>query len=231
MSAALVYGGTGQLGNVIVKAFKHAGWKVFSADLRASETADHSIVFKQAPADDATSVLTSVASNAKDGKLDAVIVVAGGFAMGDIKDDGVFATLDKMYNFNVVSSVSGAHVAAKTLREGGLLVLTGAEGALRPTPHFIGYGVSKAATHHLLASLSSPQGGLPNNATAVGILPITLDTPQNRRDMPTSNFDNWTPLETVADVLVKWASGKERPKSGSKVVIKTENKQTSFLEQ
>eukprot|EP01116_Phalansterium_solitarium_P020316 TRINITY_DN5951_c0_g1_i2.p1 TRINITY_DN5951_c0_g1~~TRINITY_DN5951_c0_g1_i2.p1 ORF type:complete len:232 (-),score=64.05 TRINITY_DN5951_c0_g1_i2:63-758(-) len=228
MSTALIYGGAGQLGSVVVRSFKSAGWKVLSADVRPQASADLSIVFKNSPADDAKEVLSKVAS-VGDGKLDAVVVVAGGFAMGSIGDDGIFASLERMFNFNVVSSVSAAHVASKTLRDAGLLVLTGAEGALRPTPYFVGYGVSKAGTHHLLSTLASPQGGLPKDATAVAILPVMLDTPQNRADMPDADFSSWTPLEDVAQTLVSWASGKDRPKSGSKVVIKTENQKTSFV--
>ena len=36
----------------------------------------------------------------------------------------------------------------------------------------------------------------------VGIAPIILDTATNRRDMPTANFDDWTPLPVLAGVLL-----------------------------
>jgi dihydropteridine reductase len=55
-----------------------------------------------------------------------------------------------------------------------------------------------------------------------------LDTPQNRKDMPDANYDNWTPLEHVADLLLSWSNGKERPANGTLIRIKTENKKTSF---
>jgi len=225
----LIYGGAGQLGSVVVKTFKSVGWHVLAADFRASADADVSVILQGKGDLDAKELLSKISQHAS-GRLDVVITVAGGFAMGDIKSESVFESTERMLNFNITSSLVAAHVAANTLKDGGLLVLTGAEGALRPTPAFVGYGISKAGTHHLLSSISGPSGGLPAGSTAVAILPITLDTPQNRRDMPGSNFDNWTPLEDVAHLLVDWANGKHRPKNGSKVVVKTEAKKTSFTE-
>lgn len=63
----------------------------------------------------------------------------------------------------------------------------------------IGYGAAKAAVHHLTKSLSGKDSGLPTNAAAVAILPITLDTPMNRKWMPKADFSTWTPLEFVAE--------------------------------
>jgi len=49
-----------------------------------------------------------------------------------------------MFEFNVQSSVAAAHIAANSLKEGGLLVLTGADAAIGPTPLMIAYGITKA---------------------------------------------------------------------------------------
>lgn len=59
--------------------------------------------------------------------------------------------------------------------------------------------MAKAAVHHLTKSLASQNSGLPENAIAVAILPITLDTPMNRKWMPKADFSTWTPLEFVAE--------------------------------
>lgn len=48
----------------------------------------------------------------------------------------------------------------------------------------IGYGMAKAAVHQLVKSLAADKSGLPANALAVALLPITLDTPMNRKFMP-----------------------------------------------
>ena len=67
---------------------------------------------------------------------------------------------------------------------GGLLVLPGAKPALGGTPGMMGYGLAKAAVHQLVKSLASTGSGLPDNVNVVGILPVTLDTPMNRKFMP-----------------------------------------------
>lgn len=64
----------------------------------------------------------------------------------------------------------------------------------------IGYGVAKSAVHHLTRSLAK-DGGLPDDAVAFAILPITLDTPMNRKWMPKADFGTWTPLEFVAEYV------------------------------
>merc|ERR1712130_306683 len=85
---------------------------------------------------------------------------------------------------------------------------------------------SHLATHHLISSLA--ESGLPQGSAVVGILPICLDTQTNREGMPTANFDDWTPLETVADLLLKWAKNEDRPATGALVKMTTKNKETKF---
>ncbi len=89
-----------------------------------------------------------------------------------------------MWQFNVQSAVAASYVASKLLIEGGLLILTGANAAINPTPTMISYlffvflfklyiiylfvlfdkeryGITKAATHHLIKSLAADNSGLP----------------------------------------------------------------------
>ena len=51
----------------------------------------------------------------------------------------------------------------------------------------------------------------------------------NRRDMPDANFDDWTPLEHVGQLLVEWATATTRPKNGAMVQLKTQAKKTDFV--
>lgn len=63
----------------------------------------------------------------------------------------------------------------------------------------IGYGMAKAAVHSLTRSLAAEDGGLPTDTLTVAILPVTLDTPMNRKWMPKADHTSWTPLEFVAE--------------------------------
>jgi dihydropteridine reductase len=62
----------------------------------------------------------------------------------------------------------------------------------------IGYGAAKAAVHQMVKSLGHENGGLPKGSTAVAILPVTLDTPMNRKYMPAADFSTWTPLAEIS---------------------------------
>jgi len=93
----------------------------------------------------------------------------------------------------------------------------------------IGYGLAKAAVHHLVSSLSAEKSGLPQNSSVVAILPITLDTPMNRKFMSNADFSTWTSLDFVTELFFKWSSdGTTRPKSGSLVQLLTANHQTTL---
>jgi len=134
-----------------------------------------------------------------------------------------------MWRQSVWSSLISSSLASSHLKDGGLLTLTGAKAALEPTPGMIGYGMAKAAVHHLTKSLSQKDGGLPNESTVVAILPITLDTPMNRKWMPKADFSTWTPLDFVAELFYNWSSGKNRPNSGDLVQLITTNFQTEVV--
>ena len=94
----------------------------------------------------------------------------------------------------------------------------------------MGYGMAKAAVHQLTKSLGDKKSGLPENSVALALLPITLDTPMNRKWMPKADTTTWTSLEFVADLLHGWAGSQEgRPPTGSLVQLVTKDCQTSLV--
>ncbi|KRT79821.1 dehydrogenase [Oryctes borbonicus] len=136
---------------------------------------------------------------------------------------------DLMWKQSVWSSLIAAAIAAHHLKEGGLISLTGAKAALEATPGMIGYGVAKAAVHSLTKTLAANGSGLPANSLSVAILPVTLDTPMNRKWMPKADHTSWTPLQFVAELLFNWSTGKDRPANGSLMQLITNNSQTSLI--
>lgn len=173
-------------------------------------------------------ILSEVSTALNGQKLDAVICVAGGWAGGNAAKD-LAKNTDMMIKQSVWTSAISATVAANHMKESGVLVLTGAKPALGPTPGMIGYGLAKAAVHQLTKSLAEDGSGLPANSVVAAILPITLDTPMNRKWMPKADFTTWTPLEFVADLMHKWTTGSERPKSGSLLQLVTKDSQTELV--
>lgn len=129
-----------------------------------------------------------------------------------------------MWNMNSISSISSASIASTHLKEGGLVVFTGAAAALDGTPGMIAYGISKACVHQLATSLSQN-----NKFTTLTFLPVTLDTDQNRKSMPSSDFSTWTPLTALVEKTLEWVKEpSSRPKSGSLVKVTTKDGQSEF---
>lgn len=168
--------------------------------MTANESADANIIVKADAnwVEQETAILAEVNSLLNGDKLDAVICVAGGWAGGNAKKD-LAKNADLMWRQSVWSSAISATISANHLKQGGVLTLTGADPALKGTPGMIGYGMAKAAVHQLTKSLAGTNSGLPENSLVVSILPITLDTPMNRKWMPNGDFSSWTPLEFVAE--------------------------------
>nr|XP_018915413.1 PREDICTED: dihydropteridine reductase [Bemisia tabaci] len=225
-----VYGGRGALGSTCVSHFKKQNWWVGSIDLKENEEADVNIILdpNHGWLEQESKLISQVGAALENNKLDAVICVAGGWAGGNAASKEFVKNTDLMWKQSVWSSVLAAAMAANFLKEGGVITLTGAHAALNGTPGMIGYGLAKGAVHQLTKSLAAPESGLPKGSLAVSILPITLDTPMNRKWMPKADTSTWTPLEFVADLFLQWTQGQNRPANGSLVGLKTENNVTKL---
>nr|CAD7586895.1 unnamed protein product [Timema genevievae] len=253
LGRVFIYGGKGALGAACVSHFKTQNWLanalvvlssttedgeievqiswVASIDIKENDNADANILVKHEETwvEQEVSVLSQVGALLQGEKVDAVICVAGGWAGGNAASKDLVKNSDLMWRQSVWSSTIAASIAANHLKEGGLISLPGAKPALGATPgkyivdRMIGYGMAKAAIHQLTKSLAADNSGLPPNCLAVAILPITLDTPMNRKWMPNADYATWTPLEFVADLFLRWTRGEDRPASGSLVNLVTKN--------
>lgn len=87
--------------------------------------------------------------------------------------------------------------------------------------------MAKAAVHQLVKSCAGPNSGLPLNSKVCGILPVTIDTPMNRKYMQNADTSSWTPMDHLSLQILDWANGKEF-KNGSLFKVLT-NQQTQFV--
>ncbi|KAJ8336334.1 hypothetical protein SKAU_G00396770 [Synaphobranchus kaupii] len=224
----IIYGGRGALGSRCVEYFKSKSWWVACIDLSANEAANASVIVKQSDSftEQADQVTADVSELLGAEKVDAILCVAGGWAGGSAKAKALYKNSDLMWKQSVWTSTISSHLATKHLKDGGLLTLAGAKAALAGTPGMLGYGMAKAAVHQLCQSLAGEKSGLPPHSSTLAILPVTLDTPMNRKSMPDADFGSWTPLDFVAETFFKWTTGEERPASGSLVQLVTSGGQT-----
>nr|XP_053643689.1 dihydropteridine reductase-like [Cherax quadricarinatus] len=203
----IIYGGRGALGTALVKHFKNN--KFWSAQAEV--------------------ILSGLKAALGNDKVDAIINVAGGWAGGNAGSKDFLKSCESMWSQSVWSSTITAQAASCFLKEGGLVSLPGAQAAINGTPGMIGYGLAKAAVHQLTKSLGQEKSGLPQGATAVAILPVTLDTPMNRKWMSGADFSTWTSLEFIAELFHKWTTGSDRPASGSLVQLITKDNKTELV--
>lgn len=226
----IVYGGRGALGSTCVAHFKANKYWVGSIDLADNPEAHCNIVVNKDESfvEQEASLILAVGEALKGEKLDGIFCVAGGWIGGSAKKD-LAKNSEQMWKQSVCSSLLTASIASQYLKEGAVLQLTGAKAALDPTPGMIGYGVAKAAVHHLTKSLADKNSGLPANSTVVAILPVTLDTPMNRKWMPDADHSSWTPLEFVAECFLKWTKGEEKPSSGNLLQLVTKDFKTEVV--
>lgn len=226
----IVYGGRGALGSTVVSAFKKNEYWVCNIDMKENSEADHNIlVTGDTWLNQEENVCSEVTAVLKEEKLDALLCFAGGWAGGSPSSKDFIKNAEIMWRSSVWPSSISARLACEHLREGGVVVLPGAQPATTGTPTMAGYGMAKAAVHQLVASLAGSKSGLPADCTSLAILPNTLDTPMNRKWMPKADTSTWTPLGYVADLMLKWTQGSERPESGSLVSLITKDGETSTL--
>uniref|UniRef100_A0A7S3L507 NAD-dependent epimerase/dehydratase domain-containing protein n=1 Tax=Amphora coffeiformis TaxID=265554 RepID=A0A7S3L507_9STRA len=193
------------------------------------------------------------------GLLDAIVCANGGW-QGDpptpfpVRDDDhdksqqhiyeAAAVLEHMVSVNLNPVLAASLCTQYCCTPGALVVVMGATAALSPTPGMMGYGVSKAAVHHVVQTLGSlsPRGMSkiqkgtrhktnPHFPTVVGILPSTLDTPGNRRAMPDADTRKWThPTDISAQIGTWLAQPSLRPAAGSLVKVQSDGEGKAIFE-
>merc|ERR1711934_1161105 len=204
---------------------------VCSVDINPNDAANENVLVDPnlSWTEQESSVCKSIATLLQDTKVETIINMAGGWAGGSASSDDFIKNADLMWKQSVWSSAISAKLASKHLKEGGCLVLPGAQPALGGTSGMMGYGMAKAAVHQLTKSLASADSGLPSDAKTFALLPTTLDTPMNRKFMPDADHSKWTPLQFISDLLFKWSEGVERPTNGSLVQLVTTGGETQLV--
>jgi len=225
----VVYGGRGALGSTVVSLFKRSEYWVCNIDMKENNEADHNILVSgNTWQEQEEKVCGAVSTVLGEDKVDAVLCLAGGWAGGSPASKEFIKNAELMWRSSVWPASISARLACTHLKVGGTLVLPGAQPATKGTPSMAGYGMAKAAVHQLVNSLAGSKSGMPADSLSVAILPNTLDTPMNRKWMPKADTSTWTPLDYVAELMMKWTKNENRPENGSLVSLITEGGVTSI---
>ena len=153
------------------------------------------------------------------GRVDILANIAGGFRMGPPLHETLLETWDFMMDLNARSVfLASRAVLPHMIRHGyGRIVSVSARAALQPKARMAPYCASKAAVITLTQSLAAEHKLDDINVNC--ILPGTVDTPQNRADMPDADFDNWVSPADLASVILFLSSDAARAVKGAAVPV------------
>lgn len=151
------------------------------------------------------------------GRIDILVNGVGGFAVGDLGSISL-AEWDRMLKLNLASAVIGCRgvLPAMTAAGFGRIVNISSRAVIAPAGGFIAYTVAKAAVITLTQALAKE---VPRGLTVNAVLPSTMDTPANRRAMPTADRSTWVSTDAVAEVIAFLASDAAGVISGAAIPV------------
>ena len=153
------------------------------------------------------------------GRVDVLVNTVGGFAGGKkVHEDGL-DTWEHMQRINLHTALNACRaVVPHMLTQGsGRIVNVAARAALAGVAGLGAYGASKSAVIYLTQTLAAELKDQGINVNCV--LPGTIDTPQNRRDMPQADFAKWVVPAAIADAIVFLASDAARAVTGAALPV------------
>ena len=217
-SHVVITGATGALGRAVAQALVDAGAHCHVPAIEISVPADRFPAGK-------VSVTTGIDLSdeaavegfyAKLPPLRGVVNIAGGFAWAPIADSPL-KVLQQQLSMNLVSCVLSCRAAVTNFRKagrGGHIVNISARPALNPRQgaNMTAYTASKAAVAAFTVALAEELKN--DDISAIALAPSTLDTPGNRKDMPTAKHDTWVKPTAVAELIVAQCSLSETINSG-----------------
>jgi NAD(P)-dependent dehydrogenase (short-subunit alcohol dehydrogenase family) len=215
----LVAGGTGYLGNAVVRELIGSGYDVAATwviERERERLESEPVELIEADLFDADQVDAAIAAVSE---LEAVVNLVGGFSDGPRVHETDPDEFERMLRLNVMPGFLLARAAMPRMMErgGGAFVGVSARPALRPFAGAAGYISSKAAVLALVQALDAEYKG--DGIRCNAILPSVIDTPANRESMPDADHAKWVPPEQIAKVVRFLVSEDSAPTSGAAVPV------------
>ena len=217
MKTVIITGANGNLGSAVTKEFLDKGYQVVATVIAEAMKADFTAadrlevrVVNLTDEGETDIFIQSVIGKYK--KIDAALLLVGGFAMGNIATTSG-ADIDKQLSLNFKTAY---HVTKPLFRhmmenDNGRLIYIGARPAIEPSQgkDLLAYGLSKSLLFKLAEYLNEEAKG--KNVSATVVAPSTLDTPLNRKSMPDTDPYIWVKPSALAEILEFVVSEKGGP--------------------
>ncbi|MGD8320850.1 MAG: SDR family NAD(P)-dependent oxidoreductase [Gemmatimonadota bacterium] len=209
-NVAVVTGGTGALGEAVVETLLGDGWTVHvpvhgetgSEKLASLPGAESRLRLTRADLTDPEEVDRLIATvRSKDGRLDLLCNLVGGFAMGSVVDTAP-ETWARMMDMNATTTFLAVRAAAPLLQASGdgRIVNVAAAAALGgATADMSAYLAAKSAVVSLTRNLARELA--PRHITVNAVAPTIIDTPSNRNAMPDADRATWLAPGEIARVV------------------------------
>jgi NAD(P)-dependent dehydrogenase (short-subunit alcohol dehydrogenase family) len=208
----MITGAGGAVGRVVARYFAEQGARLVlvdrSKDILQSLMDDYKVPkarYLLASADlgkpaEVEKVIRAVERRYK--TIDLLTHIAGGFTMGDPVHTAPLDVFTQMMYINAqVTYVTCGLVARHMVDKGvkGSIVAILAKAGQRGARKMGAYTASKAAAERIIQTMALELSE--HNIRVNGIMPSTIDTPANRKDMPTADFNKWVTPQQIADVV------------------------------
>ena len=228
---AIVTGGTGALGRVIVNRFAETGMNIYVPALSVenfkgifdNSLNDENSGFKlrkiyglKCDAGNEEDVAGFVSDVIKrEGKIDFLINTIGGYHPKKTIVEMETGLIQKMMNLNFYSTFFFCKHSLKNMIKNsfGRIIAIGAMPAVELSAGRLAYAISKMSVISLIQTIALENKD--DNITANTIIPGVIDTPANRESMPKAEFDRWVKPEDIAETILNLISESSRSFRGN----------------
>ncbi len=195
----MLTGAAGHLGRACIDHFSRAGAKLALLDLREVKGEHFSIACDLTNAESCAEAVSAIERSL--GRIDVLINLAGGFAIGEQVHETSPQTWQGMMATNAEPLLNMVRCVVPGMleRRHGKIVTIGAPAGNQGHALIGAYSASKGAVIRLTEAMAAELG--PHGINVNCILPGTIDTPTNRESMPDEDFSNWVTPAAVADVI------------------------------
>jgi NAD(P)-dependent dehydrogenase (short-subunit alcohol dehydrogenase family) len=199
----LVTGASGHLGRAVAAHFIAKGWKVVTIDRSPVDAGhpDNLHTYKCDLTNESQTRQTFAEIFREHAGIDAAVLLAGGFSMGDILNTGT-EDIDKMIalNFKTAYHAARASIGHFMDRNGGDVIFIGAKPALEveASAAMVAYALSKSMVVRLAETINAMQQ---RALRASVIAPSVIDTPANRDAMPDADYSAWVKPGDIARAI------------------------------
>lgn len=153
------------------------------------------------------------------GTIDCLVHTAGGFQMGESVAEITDESLDYLLDLNLKTTVNitRAVIPHMISNKSGRIVTIGARPGVEGKARMGAYSASKAAVLRLTESMAAELKGKGINVNS--LIPGTIDTPQNRKAMPSADTSRWVSPDSLADVIYFLCSSGARDIHGAAIPV------------